>query len=189
MQIILQQRHQYYQMINKRNLRNDDYYIEEALKKAKIAASMGDIPVGCLIVYNENKKNRKMCEVANKANVKSGDIVARAYNRRNKDKDATSHAEMIAIKKACKKFNDFRLEECTMYVTLEPCQMCAGAIVQSRIKRLIIGAKSIKSGSCGSIINILDNSEFNHKVQVEYIENEKCKSIIKEFFKKIREKN
>ena len=131
------------------NKLDDKYYLKEALKKARIAANKGDIPVGCIIVYKENKKNIKMCEVANKANIKDGDIIAAAYNRRNTDKNATSHAEIIAISRACKKISDFRLEECTMYVTLEPCQMCAGAIVQSRIKRLVIGTKSEKAGSCG----------------------------------------
>ena len=168
------------------NIDFDKYFIDQALKKALVAAKEGDIPVGCIIVYKENKNNKKMCEVAKKANVVDGQIVARAYNRRTKDKNAIAHAEMIAISKACKKFKDFRLEDCTMYVTLEPCQMCAGAIVQSRIKRLVIGAKSFKSGSCGSIINILDNNEFNHKVKVEYLHDEKCRVVLKEFFKKIR---
>lgn len=168
--------------------KNDKYFIEEALKQAKIAANSGDIPVGCIVVYRENKKNKKMCEIADAAGLKDGVVLARAYNKRNKDKNAISHAEILAISKACKKIKDFRLEECTMYVTLEPCQMCAGAIVQSRIKRLVIGAKSIKAGSCGSIINILDNNEFNHKVEVIYLENEDCKEILKDFFKKIRMK-
>ena len=170
-------------------LKDDKYFINEALKKAKIAAKEGDIPVGCIIVYKENKKNIKMCEVAHKIGIKDGDILARAYNRRTKDKNAIAHAEILAISKACKKIKDFRLEECTMYVTLEPCQMCAGAIVQSRIKRLVIGAKSLKSGSCGSIINILDNNEFNHKVKVTYIDDDNCKMILKKFFKDIRQNN
>lgn len=169
-------------------MKNDKYFIEEALKQAKIAANSGDIPVGCIVVYRENKKNKKMCEIADAAGLKDGTVLARAYNKRNKDKNAISHAEILAISKACKKIKDFRLEECTMYVTLEPCQMCAGAIVQSRIKRLVIGAKSVKAGSCGSIINILDNNEFNHKVEVIYLENEDCKEILKDFFKKIRKK-
>lgn len=169
-------------------IKNDKYFIEEALKQAKIAANSGDIPVGCIVVYRENKRNKKMCEIADAAGLKDNAVLSRAYNKRNKDKNAISHAEILAISKACKKIKDFRLEECTMYVTLEPCQMCAGAIVQSRIKRLVIGAKSIKAGSCGSIINILDNNEFNHKVEVEYLENEDCKDILKNFFKKIRKK-
>ena len=169
-------------------LKDDKYFIEEALKQAKIAANSGDIPVGCIVVYRENKKNKKMCEIADAAGLKDGTVLARTYNKRNKDKNAISHAEILAISKACKKIKDFRLEECTMYVTLEPCQMCAGAIVQSRIRRLVIGTRSIKAGSCGSIINILDNNEFNHKVEVEYLENEDCKKILKDFFKKIRKK-
>lgn len=167
-------------------IKDDKYFIEEALKQATIAANAGDIPVGCIVVYRENKKNKKMCEIASEAGIKDGDILAKSYNKRNKEKNAIAHAEILAISKACKKIKDFRLEECTMYVTLEPCQMCAGAIVQSRIKKLVIGAKSLKSGSCGSIINILDNNEFNHKVQIEYMENENCKDILKTFFKKIR---
>ena len=169
------------------NKNNDKYYINEALKKAKIAAKIGDIPVGCIIVYKENKNNTKMCEKTSEMNIKDGQILARAYNRRNADKNAVSHAEILAISKACKKIKDFRLEECTMYVTLEPCQMCAGAIVQSRIKRLVIGARSRKSGSCGSIINILDNNEFNHKVECTYLDDEDCAKVLKDFFKTIRE--
>ena len=165
---------------------DDKYYIDLALKKAKVAACNGDIPVGCIIVYNENKKNRKMCEVAKLAGIKDGEVIATSYNKRNKNKNAISHAEILAISKACKKISDFRLEECTIYVTLEPCQMCAGAIVQSRIKRLVIGTKSEKSGSCGSIINVLDNDEFNHKVEVTFLDDNDCKVIIKDFFKGIR---
>ena len=163
--------------------------MNEALKKAIVAADNEDIPVGCIIVYNENKKNKKMCEIAKRSSISNGDIIARAYNKRNIDKNAISHAEILAISKACKKISDFRLEECTMYVTLEPCQMCAGAIVQSRIKKLVIGAKSLKSGSCGSIINILDNNNFNHKVEVVYLDNENCKNVLKKFFKSVRDKN
>ena len=180
--------HLNYQKTNNLRIKDDKYYINEALKKAKIAAKIGDIPVGCIIVYKENKNNKKMCEVASNSNIKDSQILARTYNRRNADKNAVSHAEVIAISKACKKIKDFRLEECTMYVTLEPCQMCAGAIVQSRIKRLVIGARSKKSGSCGSIINILDNNEFNHKVEVSYLEDDDCVNILKDFFKTIRKK-
>ena len=166
---------------------DDKYYMVKALNLAKKAFISNDIPVGAVIVYNENKKNKKMCEAAKKAGLVDGEILAASYNMRNKKKNAICHAEITAISKACKKLSDFRLEECTMYVTLEPCQMCAGAIVQSRIKRLVYGAKSKKSGSCGSIINILDNDDFNHKVQIDYIDDDDCKNIMKEFFKKIRE--
>lgn len=167
-------------------MEKDLLYYKEAVKQARIAAGFGDIPVGAVIVYNEDVKNKKMTEVAKKAGIKDGMVLAKAYNKRNKNQDATAHAEIIAISKACKKIKDFRLEECTMYVTLEPCQMCAGAIVQSRIKRLVIGQKSKKSGSCGSIINILDNNEFNHKVEIEYLDDKESKEIIKNFFREIR---
>lgn len=152
-------------------MRDSLYYINKALEKAKIAAKNGDVPVGCVLVNDDDK------------------IIASSYNKRNKTNNATAHAEIIAISNACKKIKDFRLENMTMYVTLEPCQMCAGAIVQSRIPKLIIGVRSLKSGSCGSIINILDNNEFNHKVEVTYLDDENCKNILKDFFKKIRKKN
>ena len=170
------------------NVKSDNYYINIALKQAEIAANAGDIPVGCIVVYRENKKNKKMCDIANAAGIKDGQIIAKSYNKRNKSKNAIAHAEILAISKACKKISDFRLEECIMYVTLEPCQMCAGAIVQSRMRKIVIGAKSVKSGSCGSIINILDNNEFNHKVDIVYLDDENCKNAIKEFFKNIRKK-
>ena len=170
------------------NVKSDNYYINIALKQAEIAANAGDIPVGCIVVYRENKKNKKMCDIANAAGIKDGQIIAKSYNKRNKSKNAIAHAEILAISKACKKISDFRLEECIMYVTLEPCQMCAGAIVQSRMRKIVIGAKSVKSGSCGSIINILDNNEFNHKVDIVYLDDENCKNVIKEFFKNIRKK-
>ncbi len=166
----------------------DKYYMNKAVKCAKLALKSMDIPVGAVIVYNENKNNIKMCEVMSKASIKDKDIITTAYNKRNKKKNAICHAEIMAISKACKKIGDFRLEDCTMYVTLEPCQMCAGAIVQSRIKRLVIGARSPKSGSCGSIINILDNNEFNHKVKVDFMEDETCQVMLKDFFRKIRGK-
>ena len=164
----------------------DEYYMQKAVKLAMKAKKANDIPVGAIIVYNERKHNKKMCEVARLAGIEDGDIVASSYNKRNKTKNAISHAEILAISKACKKVRDFRLEECTMYVTLEPCQMCAGAILQSRIKRLVIGARSYKAGSCGSIINILDNNSFNHKVIVEFMNNINSEKILKDFFKEIR---
>ena len=167
----------------------DKKYLNKALIQAHNAYKNGDIPVGCVIVYNENTKNEKMLKRVNTTNITSGNILSSGYNKRNKLNDATKHAEIIAISKACNKINDFRLEECTMYVTLEPCQMCAGAIVQSRIKRLVIGAKSHKAGSCGSIIDILNNNEFNHKVIVDFINDENCENILKDFFRDIRNKN
>ena len=172
------------EIINKEII--DKFYLNKALMEAKKAYKNGDIPVGCVIVYNENKNNTKMFARLVGKTISSGDVLSSGYNKRNKLNDATKHAEIIAISKACKKINDFRLEECTMYVTLEPCQMCAGAIVQSRIKRLVIGAKSHKAGSCGSIIDILDNNEFNHKVIVDFVNDITCENILKDFFKDIR---
>ena len=166
----------------------DNYYMSIALKEAKKAYDNGEIPIGAIIVYNINKKNKKMYNaVKDILSDKEQIILSKAYNKRNIDKNAINHAEILAISKACKKVKDFRLEDCTMYVNLEPCPMCAGAILQSRIKRLVIGTNSIKSGSVGSIINILDNKNFNHKVDIKYgVLEEESKILIKNFFKQIR---
>lgn len=146
-------------------------YMKEAIKQAKKAANIDDVPIGCVIVYNDK-------------------IIARAYNKRNKLKDATAHAEIIAIKKASRILGDWRLEECSMYITLEPCQMCAGAIVQARIPRVIIGSMNPKAGCAGSIINILNMREFNHQVEViqDVCKNE-CSQLLKAFFGDLRKKN
>ena len=108
----------------------DNYFLKEAIKQAKKAMAIGDVPIGCVIVFEDK-------------------IIARGYNRRNKDKSTLSHAEIIAMKKACKKIGDWRLEDCTIYITLEPCPMCAGAIVQSRIKKVVLGAMNPKAGCAG----------------------------------------
>ncbi|WP_035777297.1 tRNA adenosine(34) deaminase TadA [Butyrivibrio sp. AE3004] len=149
----------------------DEKYMRAALKQARKAIDLGEVPIGCVIVYE-------------------GKIIGRGYNRRNTDKSVLCHAEITAIKKACKKMGDWRLEECTLYVTLEPCQMCAGAIVQSRIPRLVMGASSPKSGCGGSILNILENPEFNHQVDVKRgVLEENCSDILKEFFTELRKRN
>ena len=126
----------------------DERYMKEAIKQAKKAYALDEVPIGCVIVQ-DNK------------------IIARGYNRRNTDKNALAHAEISAIKKASKKTGDWRLEDCTMYVTLEPCQMCAGAIVQSRMKKVVIGAMNPKAGCAGSVINILQMKQFNHQAEME----------------------
>lgn len=171
---------------------DDDYYMALALNQANIAYQNDDVPIGCVIVYNKNPKNKKMFDLVSKRfelKDKTQIVLSKAYNKRNKDKDATAHAEVIAIKKACKRISDYRLEDCTMYVNLEPCQMCAGAIVQSRIKRLVIACKSEKSGSCGSIIDILTNDSFNHKVEVVFgIKEKESKELISDYFKKLRKR-
>ncbi len=151
--------------------KQDEKYMKAALKQARKAIDLGEVPIGCVIVYD-------------------GKIIGRGYNRRNTDKSVLCHAEITAIKKACKRIGDWRLEECTLYVTLEPCQMCAGAIVQSRIPRVVMGAMNPKAGCAGSILNILENPEFNHQVDVTRGVLEKdCSDILKEFFTELRKRN
>ena len=148
----------------------DERYMKKAIKQAKKAYALDEVPIGCVIVQ-DNK------------------IIARGYNRRNTDKNALAHAEISAIKKASKKTGDWRLEDCTMYVTLEPCQMCAGAIVQSRMKKVVIGAMNPKAGCAGSIINILQMKQFNHQVEMENgILEKECADMLSTFFKELREK-
>ena len=143
-------------------------YMREALKQAKKAEKIDEVPIGCVIVYEDK-------------------IIARGYNRRNADKNTLSHAELIAIKKASKKLGDWRLEGCEMYVTLEPCQMCSGAIVQSRIDKVYIGCMNSKAGCAGSVLNLLQIDRFNHQVEIEKgILEDECSNIISSFFKNLR---
>lgn len=152
-------------MINK-----DEKYMKEAIKQAKKAYAIGEVPIGCVIVYEDK-------------------IIGRGYNRRTIDKNTIAHAEMMAIKKASKKMDDWRLEDCIMYVTLEPCQMCSGAIVQSRMKKVVIGCMNPKAGCAGSILNLLQMEEFNHQVELEIgVLQEECSAMMKNFFKELREK-
>lgn len=146
-------------------------YMKEALKEAKKAAKCGEVPIGCVIVYEDK-------------------IIGRGYNKRNTKKTTLAHAELIAIQKASKAVGDWRLENCSMYVTLEPCQMCSGAIVQARIKEVIVGAMNPKAGCAGSILNILQMEEFNHQVELTTgVMKEECEAVLKEFFKDLRIKN
>ena len=148
--------------------RADEAFMKEAVRQAKKAAAIGDVPIGCVIV-------------------KEGRIISRGYNRRNADKTVLSHAEITAIKRACKKEGDWRLEDCTLYVTLEPCPMCAGAIVQARIPRVVIGSMNAKAGCAGSVLNILKEPGFNHQVKVETgILGEECSCLMTDFFKELR---
>ena len=173
-----------------RNKKTSEDYMRLALGQAKKAGDAGDVPIGCVIVYKENKKNKKMLDKCKKCGIKDGDIISRGYNKRNAKNNSIYHSEIIAIDKACEKIKDWRLDGCEMYVTLEPCQMCAGAIVQSRIKKVYIAARSKKSGSAGSIVNILQNNEFNHKVDIEFgLLEEESSSMIKKFFKESVRKN
>ena len=152
-------------------MEEQEKFMREALKQAKKAYKIGEVPIGCVIVQD-------------------GKIIARGYNRRNTDKDTLAHAEIAAIKKASKKTGDWRLEDCTMYVTLEPCQMCAGAIVQSRMKKVVIGCMNPKAGCAGSVLNLLQMQEFNHQVELERgVLEEACSEILSRFFKELRVRN
>lgn len=146
-------------------------YMKEALKQAKKAYALGEVPIGCVIVHQ-------------------GKIIGRGYNRRNTDKNTLSHAEITAIRKASKAIGDWRLEECTLYVTLEPCQMCAGAIVQARIPETVIGCMNPKAGCAGSILNVLEMPEFNHQVAVTRgVLEQECSEMLKTFFAELRVRN
>lgn len=147
----------------------DEKFMKAAIRQAKKAYALGEVPIGCVIVQNEK-------------------IIARGYNRRNTDKNTLSHAEIAAIRKASKKTGDWRLEDCIMYVTLEPCQMCAGAIVQSRMARVVIASMNPKAGCAGSILNLLQMDAFNHQVEVERgILEEECSQMLSGFFRELRE--
>ncbi len=146
-------------------------YMKEALKQAKKAYALGEVPIGCVIVHE-------------------GKIIGRGYNRRNTDKNTLAHAEITAINRASKVIGDWRLEECTLYVTLEPCQMCAGAIVQARIPEVVMGCMNPKAGCAGSILNILDMPQFNHQVAVTRgVLEQECSDMLKLFFAELRVRN
>ena len=151
-----------------RKYTEDEKFMKEAIRQAKKAGEIGDVPIGCVIVHE-------------------GKIIARGYNKRNKNKTVLAHAELLAMSKACKKIGDWRLEGCTMYITLEPCQMCAGAIVQARIPRVVIGSMNPKAGCGGSILNLLEMQEFNHQVDVtRRVLEEECSEMLSAFFKELR---
>lgn len=148
--------------------KKDEKYMKEAIRQAKKAYALGEVPIGCVIVYQDK-------------------IIGRGYNRRTIDKNTLAHAEMIAIRKASKRMNDWRLEGCTMYVTLEPCQMCAGALVQARIDKVVIGCMNPKAGCAGSILNLLEMAQFNHQVKVtRNVLQEECSEMLKDFFRQLR---
>ena len=145
-------------------------YMREAIRQAKKAWALDEVPIGCVIVFD-------------------GKIIARGYNRRNTDRNTLSHAELNAIKKASKKLGDWRLEGCTMYVTLEPCQMCAGAIVQARIDEVVMGSMNPKAGWAGSVLNLLDIPQFNHQVKITRgILQEECSALLSDFFRELRKR-
>lgn len=145
-------------------------YMTMAYKEAEKAYEEADVPIGCVIVNEDGK------------------VIAKAYNRRNKDGNTISHAEILAIQQACKKMGDWRLEDCDMYVTLEPCPMCAGAILQARMRKVYIGAMNSKAGAAGSVINLLQMGGFNHRVEIEKgILGDDCSSIMSDFFEELRQ--
>lgn len=148
----------------------DEKFMKAAIREAKKAYALDEVPIGCVIVSDDK-------------------IIARGYNRRNTEGNTLAHAEISAIRKASKKLGDWRLEDCTMYVTLEPCQMCAGAIVQSRMKRVVIASMNPKAGCAGSVINLLQMAEFNHQVEIEKgVLNEECSTMLSDFFRELRER-
>lgn len=148
----------------------DEKYMKEAIRQARKAEEYGDVPIGCVIVYEDR-------------------IIARAYNKRNAKKTTLAHAELLAIEKASKKLGDWRLEECTMYITLEPCQMCAGAIVQARIPKVVVGAMNKKAGCAGSVLNLFQIPAFNHQVAFEQgVLGEECSQMLSAFFRKLRQR-
>ena len=148
----------------------DEKFMKAAITQARKAYAIEEVPIGCVIVQNDK-------------------IIARGYNRRNIDKNTLAHAELSAIRKASKKTGDWRLEDCTMYVTLEPCQMCAGAIVQSRMKKVVIGSMNPKAGCAGSVLNLLQMAQFNHQVEIERgVLEEECSTMLSGFFRELRDK-
>ena len=148
----------------------DEKFMKAAITQARKAYTIDEVPIGCVIVQNDK-------------------IIARGYNRRNIDKNTLAHAELSAIRKASKKTGDWRLEDCTMYVTLEPCQMCAGAIVQSRMKRVVIGSMNAKAGCAGSVLNLLQMQQFNHQVEsTRGVREEECSQMLSQFFRELRER-
>ncbi len=148
----------------------EEKYMKEAIRQAKKAAALGDVPIGCVIVYQDK-------------------IIGRGYNRRMKDHTVLAHAEIIAIRKACRTLGDWRLEDCTMYVTLEPCPMCAGAIVQARIPRVVIGCMNPKAGCAGSVLDLLHEDRFNHQAETETgVLGETCSAMLRDFFRELRKR-
>ena len=153
-----------------KKLTEEERCMREAVRQAKKAWKLGEVPIGCVIVYE-------------------GKIIGRGYNRRTTDGNVLAHAEIIAIRKACRAMGDWRLEGCTMYVTLEPCPMCAGAIVQARIPKDVIGCMNPKAGCAGSVLDLLHEDGFNHQVETEVgMLGEECSQMLKDFFRELREK-
>ena len=156
--------------MRRRKMTPEEKYMREAIRQAKKAAALGEVPIGCVIEHQ-------------------GKIIGRGYNRRTTDHSTLAHAEIIAIKKACRSMGDWRLEGCTMYVTLEPCPMCAGAIVQARIPKVVMACMNPKAGCAGSVVDLLHQDGFNHQVETEVgLMGEECSQMLKDFFKELRKR-
>ncbi|WP_461202716.1 tRNA adenosine(34) deaminase TadA [Anoxybacillus sp. TBDG-1] len=151
-------------------MKNDEYYMHLAIEEAKKAEEIGEVPIGAIIVHYD-------------------EVIARAHNLRERDQRSIAHAELLAIDEACKKLGTWRLEQATLYVTLEPCAMCAGAIVLSRIKRVVFGASDPKGGCAGTLMNLLQEPRFNHQVEVvSGVLAEQCGEMLSEFFRRLRQR-
>lgn len=159
------------QPAGRKYLSEDEKYMKAALTQARKAMALGEVPIGCVIVFD-------------------GAVIGRGYNRRNTDHSTLSHAEMTAIRRASRKMGDWRLEGCTLYCTLEPCPMCAGAIEQARIDRVVIGAPSDKSGCAGTVLNIVSNEALMHQSEITAgVLQDDCSALLKEFFRRLRRQN
>ena len=153
-----------------KKLTDDERFMKEAIRQARKAYAIGEVPIGCVIVYE-------------------GRVIARGYNRRTIDKNTLAHAELLAIRKASRKLDDWRLEGCTMYVTLEPCQMCSGAIIQARIPKVVVGCMNPKAGCAGSVLDLLHIAQFNHQAELETgVLEEECSQLMKQFFRELRQR-
>nr|WP_205181543.1 tRNA adenosine(34) deaminase TadA [Priestia taiwanensis] len=147
---------------------NDEQYMKVAIEQAREAEAIGEVPIGAVVVHND-------------------EIISKAYNLRERDQRSIAHAELLAIDEACKKLGTWRLEEATLYVTLEPCPMCAGAIVLSRVKRVVYGATDPKGGCAGTLMNLLQEERFNHQAEVvSGVLEEECGAMLTNFFRTLR---
>lgn len=176
------------QLVPPQGAARDEYFMRLAIREARKASKHGDVPIGCVIVYDASNAGSKADQHAAALGIPADSILGRGHNRRNKDHNALMHAEISAIRQACRKLEDWRVEDCTMYVTLEPCPMCAGAIVQARIPRVVIGAMNAKAGCCGSVLDMLHVPGFNHRCEVRTgVLQEACAQQMTDFFSVLRE--
>ena len=165
----------------------EEKYMRLAVREAKRALSAGDVPIGCVIVYDGRSPESRADRYMTEQGILPGTVIGRGYNRRNRDRNALMHAEILAIRRACRRIGDWRLEDCTMYVTLEPCPMCAGAIVQARIPRVVFGVRNPKAGCCGSVLDIVRTQGLNHQAEItEGLLQESCTALLEDFFQDLR---